>query len=473
MKRKTNLFYTDGPDSKFITFSNYTESLTGNFLSTDTKLFPDKFLCLKIHNLNSSNKSDFIKYLVAYYENKLATLRDKCVENNIQQETELLPLAYLLEAILNVCKTNEKLLPIESGFVIDNDALAHNDYLLNHHKMTKDEYDELASTDKLITYIGNITEQDYNGTYTDIICSINTNEYYEGDIEYVDTSYSSKKNVCELSDINIFSLLHGWENINLPEEYSNDSFSIQPIYDNVNASEGIVNYSFNTNLSNIKFIKHSEESEMKTISFNIIIPLFSITNMNYKTNTTILEDEYINNDTNEQGEKCLLLDSNIIDTDNVKGCKDIPLGMWINADKEVDSFIELERDKSLNIYPSWSLLIGTQFKPFPYSLSYQKEKGINNSSLHAYPTFAETLSKINDVLDNFNKINATIGKLEERITSIDNKIKQIGTSSTISQLDDKMINLKIDVRNEINEFKKQLYGYIDNTTWSSNYKNNN
>ena len=53
MKRKTNLFYTNGPDSKFITFSNYTESLTGNFLSTDTKLFPDKFLCLKIYNINS------------------------------------------------------------------------------------------------------------------------------------------------------------------------------------------------------------------------------------------------------------------------------------------------------------------------------------------------------------------------------------------------------------------------------------
>ena len=42
MKRKTNLFYLNGPDSKFITFSNYTEALTGNFLSTDTKLFPSR-----------------------------------------------------------------------------------------------------------------------------------------------------------------------------------------------------------------------------------------------------------------------------------------------------------------------------------------------------------------------------------------------------------------------------------------------
>ena len=56
MKRRTNLFYTKGPDSKFLTFSNYTEALTGNFLSTDTKMFPDKFLCLKINNLNKTNK---------------------------------------------------------------------------------------------------------------------------------------------------------------------------------------------------------------------------------------------------------------------------------------------------------------------------------------------------------------------------------------------------------------------------------
>ena len=103
MKRKTNLFYVDGPDSKFITFSNYTEALTGNFLSTDTKLFPDKFLCLKLKNLNASTKPKFIKYLAKYYENKLAALRDYSIEKNINQEYEILPLAYLLEAILNAC----------------------------------------------------------------------------------------------------------------------------------------------------------------------------------------------------------------------------------------------------------------------------------------------------------------------------------------------------------------------------------
>ena len=37
MKRRTNLFYNSGEDSKFLTFSNYTECLTGAFLSTNTK----------------------------------------------------------------------------------------------------------------------------------------------------------------------------------------------------------------------------------------------------------------------------------------------------------------------------------------------------------------------------------------------------------------------------------------------------
>ena len=76
MKRKTNLFYTDGPDSKFLTFSNYTELLTGNFLSTNTKIYPSRFLCLNIQDLD---KNGFIKdYLIGYYENKLAFLRISC-----------------------------------------------------------------------------------------------------------------------------------------------------------------------------------------------------------------------------------------------------------------------------------------------------------------------------------------------------------------------------------------------------------
>ena len=98
MKRKTNLFYSTGIDSNFLTFSNYTESLTGNILVTNSKMFPSKFICLYIPTLDEKiinqeveenidnnlilesfeeRKADFIKrILVGYYENKLAILRD-------------------------------------------------------------------------------------------------------------------------------------------------------------------------------------------------------------------------------------------------------------------------------------------------------------------------------------------------------------------------------------------------------------
>ena len=88
MKRKTNLFYLSGEESNFITFSNYGESLTGNFLATNWKLFPTKFLCFYIPDLDvddktyEERKSHFINYLSRYYENKLAFLRDYCLNSN-------------------------------------------------------------------------------------------------------------------------------------------------------------------------------------------------------------------------------------------------------------------------------------------------------------------------------------------------------------------------------------------------------
>ena len=40
-------------------------------------------------------------------------------------------------------------------------------------------------------------------------------------------------------------------------------------------------------------------------------------------------------------------------------------------------------------------------------------------------------------------------------------------------MEKKFLILSTDVKDQINDFKKQLYGYVDNITWSSKYKNNN
>ena len=454
MKRKTNLFYVDGPDSKFITFSNYTEALTGNFLSTDTKLFPDKFLCLKLKNLNASTKPKFIKYLAAYYENKLAALRDYSIEKDVNQELEILPLAYLLEAILNACNLNE-------GFKLDPDKMK------SFQKVSEADYINANNLGTLITYIGNITEQDYNGTYTDTICCVNANEYYEGDIKFAqDIQIGKNNNDCPVDPINV---LYGWEGEQMFEEYidSETGEHISPIYDDNDHS-----YDYNSYLDNIEFIKLSDNSNVdsfKTIEFNVVIPLFTITNMNYNTNSNILNDEI--NDTNN---KCIKLISDTTDNNNLKSRRDVPLGMWFYADEvNKDTFIELKRDGQLKSYPSWSLLIASQFKPFPYTLKYQKENDAKNTVMNSFNTFAETLSKVNDVLDKFNEMNINIASLENKILSLEKQIKEIGTTATITDMEKKFLILSTDVKDQINDFKKQLYGYVDNITWSSKYKNNN
>ncbi len=440
MKRKTNLFYTSGPDSKFLTFSNYTESLTGNFLSTDTKIFPDKFLCLKLNGLNKSTKENFIKYLVKYYENKLASLRDNCVNKDILEEKHLLPLAYLLEAILKICQTNT------SGYLtntISNDSL--------ENPLSSDDI-KINDNFKLITYIGNITEQDYNGTYTDTICCINCNEYYEGKIVFDSVSPTSVSSLTYTESDN--TSLYGWTSSELFEGYQN----VTPLYD----SESTYNYD-----SKLKYIKYIEQNESgKDIVFNVIIPLYSIVNVNYNSNSNILEPEYI--EENGVQKQVIILNSNVETTTNLKARIDVPLGIWIQADEEEDSFITLKKDSEIGAYPFWSLLISSQFKPFPYSRGIQKDTNDNSILKNQYYTFAETLSKINDVLDGFNNININITKLENRLSSIESQIKTIGTNSNISRLDDSMLKLNNYVKNEITEFKKQLAGYVDNITWKYN-----
>ena len=455
MKRKTNLFYTTGPDSKFLTFSNYTEALTGNFLSTDTKLFPDKFLCLRIEGLNDKgdnniniSKKLFIKYLVDYYENKLASLRDFCVsENNSSNiaEKKMLPLAYLLEAIIQVCQYSSD----------TNNWKFNPEYIEGFNTKNFTDNERLGN---LITYVGDITEQDFNGTYTDTICSINANEYNIGTIISNQTRDTTETYSEESPET-----LHGWTKDEIIfDDYTDDV----PLFDDI-VDDNMFTYYFNSFINRIE-ISHKTELETveNILEFNVIIPLFSITNMNYNTNTNSIIE---NNEIKLQNDQ----------TDDASGdyCDRIhvPLGIWIYTDDTTnsDAFIQLRKDTEMDMYPSWSLLISSQFKPFPYSLNKKIYNESQSGVMPAYPTFAETLSKINTVLDKFNTINSNINKMNERIDLLEQRINKIGTTDGYSKLENTMLQFTIDVKNEISEFKKQMYGYIDNITWSSNYNNKN
>ena len=211
MKRKTNLFYTTGPDSKFITFSNYTESLTGNFLSTDTKIFPSRFIALYIKGLNKNTKGALIKYIADYYESKLAVLRDHFDYNKSDIEKSVPPLNYLLEALLRIKE-------ITKNEVVATHSITNNSYV----NFIKDGNDTSNLTSNLISYsdvikfkyISDITEQDYNGTFTDTICNIDLRKFaYISSIELTD---DFNDNVVQFDKP---AYLYGWDS-DVPEEYA-------------------------------------------------------------------------------------------------------------------------------------------------------------------------------------------------------------------------------------------------------------
>lgn len=332
MKRRTNLFYNSGNDSKFLTFSNYTECLTGSFLSTNTKLFPSKFICLKIDDLD---KEEFINGLVAYYENKLAVLRDFVTKTNDVTINTLQPLSYLLRYIK----------------------------------------EKAPNTTSTIAHIGDITEQDYNGTFSDSICVINTANLYSGTIvdnEDVENDYS-----VETDD-----KLHGWydnEDYFGPANYAN----LQIITDESNLYKMQDNYIIEIN-----------DAKESAIEFNIVIPLFTMVQTDAEPD-------------NEQTEMM----QTVHDLEILTGTNyvNVPMGIWF-----ADKMITLSGDSKYN--ESWSLVIGSQFKPFPTS-GFIKDEITNESNSIAFGTFAQILSRQNDL---FTYMVNEIKNLQKQIDELKN-----------------------------------------------------
>ena len=335
MKRKTNLFYNSGPDSKFLTFSNYTEALTGNFLSTNTKLFPSTFLCLNIPSLNKENKQAFINdSLIKYYENKLANLRDRV------NEDELFPLSYLVETLM--------------------------------------KFDPIMT----ISYIGNVTEQDYLGSYTDTICIIDT-QYLQS---AVITPIENEETDIREAD----STLYGWyDTIDGNEVYTGPSLysSFTPVFDTESAQyQATPNYDIKYNVP---------ETTPSNIVFNVVIPLFTFVNVSEGV------------DINGQDETVL--------TSNFK--TNVPLGIWF-----ADDNVNLKVDR--NYGQSWSLAIGSQFKPLPTSPEVRSDV-YKDPNTDAFKTFAQVLVRQNELLDTIDKQNFIIYSLTERLSAVEDRLETL------------------------------------------------
>ena len=397
MKRSTNLFYTVGSDTNFITFSNYGESLTGNFLSVNTKLFPSNFLCLYLPKLeadkaeitettettettDTADKADaadkrkkFIEHIAAYYENKLAFLRDKCIEHNYKVELKLNPLYYLLEAINKWDSSNE------------------------------------------IVHVGNITEQNYNGTYSDIICVITASEHSPAIINTKTNDLTSIENY----DSSL-TYLYGWsvkntsDKENITEEFQGPSQyqSITPVLDGQNF------YDYNTSIKSL-----TKTASGADIKFNIIIPLYNLVNTDYKSNSSI---------TNES------------DTIIATYTENVPLGIWFSGKEPI-----ILKRQDTEYDPSWSLLLSSQFKPFPYSDKSPNEID-DSSKTDAFMTFSQILTRQNKIIDKFNNLSKQVLELNNKLNDVIGNLKSLGTTSNIDGLHLEIVELQ----KQINELKK-------------------
>ncbi len=368
MKRKTNLFYTREQDSNFLTFSNFTEALTGNFLSTDWKVYPSRFLCLYIPSLTEANKQDFIKHnLVEYYENKLAFLRDYYTS---QLNDTTVATQYDIEGDVN-----------------------------SFAWLMKTIYEFDPNTE--INFIGEVTEFDYKGTYTDSICIIDASEGYVENSNNLATykiTVTSKKNITYDNT----DLLYGWTS----EELADTDYSdVEIKLDNTNDSTYEV-YS--------EYDLVSQSTDRQVLRFNVIIPLFDITNIYSTTNFNSVSEaftkeenleykNYVDNGTEIEKVAIDLSSKEVRSINN-------PMGIWF-----ADETIELKRDKESKYAPSWSLTISSQFKPLPYSNNYLNNDITSEDNQQAFQTYAQILAKQSLLTTELTNLSTRLSKIEQVI----------------------------------------------------------
>lgn len=593
MKRKTNLFYkSSSQDSSFLTFSNYTEALTGNLMSTDNKIFPSSFLCIQLDKLKSYDyaiatynkfiktildsknvkyvlKNEVLKYqvtgdmtdltsryvyddvefksgavltedcienlpseieftirhlkkdgtlikeekvhngkmtkatidktyldyeedpefvhdksdeisvykwnkqqllnkLVSKYENKMAVLRDWCVANDKQQDKILLPLNYLLE--------------------------------------TLKEFDSSMS----INYIGDVTEQDWNGTFADTICIVDTSKYKSGKIVTDDKQELTLVSLDNESD----DYLHGWwttyvkydESLDFDKDGKNtvsvssdahnalyknlikgkdeewlvkfkkthqisttdtDDYNtflmnvpqadqdkadylkklddiveasriykkwigpkyvedLTPEYDNYDA--GVNYYNLSSSISSIDYEIHDNVKEWKTLQFNILIPLFDLVDTNYVTNSTSVQSS----------------DSMDLTLGTDAVIKNIPLGLWFSGPQDVT----LKADLVTGFSPTWSLSLSSQFKPFPNS-TYMPSEITQDAKKEAYLTFAQILSRQNEVLDKVSDLYKSFSSLSNRMSTIESAMGAVLNSYNLDNFRKEYADFKNEVTYQV------------------------
>ena len=417
--RKTNLLYSTyiGEENSFLTFSNYTEAMTGNHLSVNTKMFPSTFLCAYI-NVSEENIGSFINTIVGKYENKLAFLRDTFTkDSNISAEDNIYPLEYLINTL-------------------------------------KDFDNEFS-----INYVGQVTEQDYNGTFCDTMCIISTED--NGGKAIPNPVNGVKKTV----DYNNNSTyLYGWSSYDATSSsyiYNGPSIyeHVKPLFDNDENNS----YMYVSSYEHDKLI-FKPDAKAKSIEFNCIIPLFDIVNVDHKSNeSNITESSDTELPDTESPDVEQSKPSNTLEVDLTSSTYNVPMGIWFSQKFKK---ITLQRDETSGFWPSWSLVLSSQFKPFPKSPHLQSDTQ-NISSTDAFGTFAQILVEQARLADEHTDIAVNAQALSNRISNVESKINNISTNMSLDALQNKIDQIDTKLAS-LTESLEKVNSLISSITWKQN-----
>ena len=428
--RKTNLLYSTyiGEENSFLTFSNYTEAMTGNHLSVNTKMFPSTFLCAYI-NVTPDNIGSFINTIVGKYENKLAFLRDTFTkDSNISAEDNIYPLEYLINTL-------------------------------------KDFDNEFS-----INYVGQVTEQDYNGTFCDTMCIISTED--NGGKATISDVTGTKKTVDYKNSYSYY--LYGWSSYDATKNsyiYNGPSIyrDVKPLFDNNNNDNNENNsYMYVSSYEHDKLI-FKPDAKAKSIEFNCIIPLFDIVNVDPKSNeSNITEPSNTEpSDTKpsdaEPSDKEPSKQLNSIEVDLTSSTCNVPMGIWFSQKFKK---ITLQRDETSGFWPSWSLVLSSQFKPFPKSPHLQPDTQ-NVSSTDAFGTFAQILVEQARLTDEHTDIAVNVQALSNRISDVESRINNISTNKSLDALRNKVDQIDKKLAS-LTESIEKVNSLISSITWKQN-----
>ena len=425
--RKTNLLYSTyiGEENSFLTFSNYTEAMTGNHLSVNTKMFPSTFLCAYI-NVRPDNIGSFINTIVGKYENKLAFLRDTFTkDSNISAEDNIYPLEYLINTL-------------------------------------KDFDNEFS-----INYAGQVTEQDYNGTFCDTMCIISTED--NGGNTTISDVTGAKKTVKTVDYNNSYDYLYGWSSYNATNNsyiYNGPSIyeHVKPLFDNNDNDNNENNsYMYVSSYEHDKLI-FTPDTNAKSIEFNCIIPLFDIVNVDPKSNeSNITEPSNSEPSDTEPSDTEPSKQLNNIEVDLTSSTCNVPMGIWFS---QGFNKITLQRDETSGFWPSWSLVLSSQFKPFPKSPHLQSDTQ-NVSSTDAFGTFAQILVEQARLTDEHTDIAVNVQALSNRISDVESKINNISTNMSLDALQNKIDQIDTKLAS-LTESLEKVNSLISSITWKQN-----